>query len=57
MLSFGDEFELVAHGDTEVEVPGYSDEPYLRIGSDGLVAGGLPAVHRFHEPQTAPAVR
>ena len=36
VLSFGDEFELVTSGDTEVEVPGYSDEPYLRIGPDGV---------------------
>ena len=36
VLSFGDEFELVTSGDTEVEVPGCSDEPYLRIGPDGV---------------------
>ena len=35
VLSFGDEFEVVVRGDTEVLVPGYSDEPYLRIGPDG----------------------
>src|SRR4051794_41086097 len=36
VLSFGDELELVNAGDTEVQVPGYSDEPYLRIGPDGV---------------------
>src|SRR3954454_8918919 len=35
VLSFGDELELVNAGDTEVQVPGYSDEPYLRIGPGG----------------------
>jgi hypothetical protein len=36
VLSFGDQFEVVARGDAEVAVPGYSDEPYLRIGPDGV---------------------
>jgi hypothetical protein len=36
ILSFGDEFELVNDTSTEVLVPGYSDEPYLRIGPDGV---------------------
>ena len=36
VLQFGDEFEIVNEGDAEVLVPGYSDEPYLRIGPDGV---------------------
>jgi hypothetical protein len=36
VLQFGDEFELVNEGGTDVHVPGYSDEPYLRIGPDGV---------------------
>jgi hypothetical protein len=36
ILQFGDEFELVNDSDTEVLVPGYSDEPYLRIGPEGV---------------------
>jgi len=36
VLQFGDEFELVNTSNTEVLVPGYSDEPYLRIGPDGV---------------------
>jgi hypothetical protein len=36
ILQFGDELELVNGTDTEVVVPGYSDEPYLRIGPDGV---------------------
>ena len=36
ILQFGDELELVNRGDTEVVVPGYDDEPYLRIGPDGV---------------------
>ncbi|SDC57803.1 hypothetical protein SAMN05660690_1980 [Geodermatophilus telluris] len=36
VLQFGDEFELVNTTATEVTVPGYSDEPYLRIGPDGV---------------------
>ena len=36
ILQFGDELELVNRSDTEVAVPGYDDEPYLRIGPDGV---------------------
>jgi hypothetical protein len=36
ILQFGDELELVNDTDREVVVPGYSDEPYLRIGPDGV---------------------
>jgi hypothetical protein len=36
VLQFGDELELVNGTDTDVLVPGYSDEPYLRIGPDGV---------------------
>jgi hypothetical protein len=36
VLQFGDEFEVVNTSGTDVEVPGYSDEPYLRIGPDGV---------------------
>jgi hypothetical protein len=36
VLQFGDELELVNETDTEVIVPGYDDEPYLRIGPDGV---------------------
>jgi hypothetical protein len=36
ILQFGDELELVNGTDREVLVPGYSDEPYLRIGPDGV---------------------
>jgi hypothetical protein len=36
ILQFGDEFELINETSTEVLVPGYSDEPYLRIGPDGV---------------------
>jgi hypothetical protein len=36
VLQFGDELEVVNDTDTEVLVPGYSDEPYLRIGPDGV---------------------
>ncbi|MGK5111790.1 MULTISPECIES: hypothetical protein [unclassified Geodermatophilus] len=36
VLSFGDEFEVVNTTAADVEVPGYSEEPYLRIGPDGV---------------------
>ena len=36
VLQFGDELELVNATSDEVVVPGYSDEPYLRIGPDGV---------------------
>jgi hypothetical protein len=36
VLQFGDELELVNRTSTEVVVPGYEDEPYLRIGPDGV---------------------
>ncbi|CCG02020.1 hypothetical protein [Blastococcus saxobsidens] len=36
VLQFGDELELVNDSGTEVLVPGYSGEPYLRIGPEGV---------------------
>jgi hypothetical protein len=36
VLQFGDEIELVNDTGTEVLVPGYDGEPYLRIGPDGV---------------------
>jgi hypothetical protein len=36
VLQFGDELEVVNDSGTEVLVPGYSEEPYLRIGPDGV---------------------
>ncbi|KQS66389.1 hypothetical protein ASG41_11435 [Modestobacter sp. Leaf380] len=36
VLQFGDEIEVVNTTDTELSVPGYSGEPYLRIGPDGV---------------------
>jgi hypothetical protein len=36
VLSFGDQLELINETSTDVVVPGYSGEPYLRIGPDGV---------------------
>jgi hypothetical protein len=36
VLQFGDDVELRNRTSTEVVVPGYSDEPYLRIGPRGV---------------------
>ncbi|SFF54263.1 hypothetical protein [Blastococcus tunisiensis] len=36
VLQFGDQLELVNETGTEVLVPGYDDDPYLRIGPDGV---------------------
>ncbi|MFD2090636.1 hypothetical protein [Blastococcus deserti] len=36
VLEFGDALELVNRTSAEVLVPGYDDEPYLRIGPDGV---------------------
>jgi hypothetical protein len=36
VLQFGDELEVVNTTGTEVAIPGYSEEPYLRIGPDGV---------------------
>ncbi|UOY03640.1 hypothetical protein [Blastococcus sp. PRF04-17] len=36
VLQFGDEIELANDTATEVVVPGYDGEPYLRIGPDGV---------------------
>ncbi len=36
VLQFGDALEVVNTTATELTVPGYSDEPYLRIGPDGV---------------------
>lgn len=46
VLQFGDEVELVNGTCQEVLVPGYSDEPYLRIGPDGVYRNAnSPASH------------
>jgi hypothetical protein len=36
VLQFGDELEVVNDTGIDLEVPGYSGEPYLRIGPDGV---------------------
>ena len=36
VLQFGDELEVVNTTGIDLEVPGYSGEPYLRIGPDGV---------------------
>jgi hypothetical protein len=36
VLQFGDDLELVNRSRREVQVPGYDDEPYLRIGPGGV---------------------
>lgn len=36
VLQFGDDLEVVNRTGTELRVPGYSDEPYLRIGPGGV---------------------
>jgi hypothetical protein len=41
LLDFGDELEVVNRTSTEVAVPGYSGEPYLRIGPDGVWRNAL----------------
>jgi len=41
LLQFGDELEVVNATDTTVQVPGYSGEPYLRIGPDGVERNAL----------------
>jgi hypothetical protein len=41
VLSFGDELEVVNTSGTELDVPGYSGEPYLRIGPDGVWRNAL----------------
>ncbi|WP_104524719.1 hypothetical protein [Blastococcus atacamensis] len=46
ILQFGDELELVNESGTDVLVPGYSDEPYLRIGPNGVWRNAhSPATH------------
>ncbi len=46
VLEFGDALEVVNDTGTEVTVPGYSDEPYLRIGPDGVWRNAAsPATH------------
>ncbi|HEV7872350.1 MAG TPA: hypothetical protein VGO95_13935 [Modestobacter sp.] len=41
VLAFGDQLEVVNRTPTELEVPGYSGEPYLRIGPDGVWRNAL----------------
>ena len=41
LLDFGDQLEVVNDTSTELAVPGYSGEPYLRIGPDGVWRNAL----------------
>ena len=41
VLDFGDQLEVVNPTGTELAVPGYSGEPYLRIGPDGVWRNAL----------------
>ncbi|MQA32336.1 hypothetical protein [Modestobacter roseus] len=41
VLEFGDALEVVNETGTELTVPGYTDEPYLRIGPDGVWRNAL----------------
>jgi hypothetical protein len=41
LLDFGDQLEVVNPTGTELAVPGYSGEPYLRIGTDGVWRNAL----------------
>lgn len=41
VLQFGDQLEVVNDSGTELTVPGYSGEPYLRIGPDGVWRNAL----------------
>jgi hypothetical protein len=41
LLDFGDQLEVVNPTATELAVPGYSGEPYLRIGPDGVWRNAL----------------
>ena len=41
VLEFGDQLEVVNDTGTELAVPGYSGEPYLRIGPDGVWRNAL----------------
>jgi len=41
VLQFGDQLEVVNTSGTELAVPGYSGEPYLRIGPDGVWRNAL----------------
>ncbi|MCZ2830513.1 hypothetical protein O2W14_16875 [Modestobacter sp. VKM Ac-2986] len=41
VLEFGDSLEVVNTSGTELAVPGYSGEPYLRIGPDGVWRNAL----------------
>ncbi|MGY1748918.1 hypothetical protein [Modestobacter sp. SYSU DS0511] len=41
VLEFGDALEVVNETGAELTVPGYNDEPYLRIGPDGVWRNAL----------------